>query len=175
MEAKDKFDYAWKYFSQHADQRISLMNYFVILSTVLTTGLSSTYADRLQSTYADRLQNHIVGAILGFLLLLISVIFYKLDARNKFLTKRGEAALKELEKLYLRDPASPNKPSVLEIVSREEVDTQELKIEEKGKGQLFRQASYSDLVHVLFVIYGILGVIGFVSSLVLWTVSVSLK
>jgi len=47
-----------------------------------------------------QLKAYPIGAAIGLMLAFISFIFWKVDERNKHLTKTGEHALKELESRY---------------------------------------------------------------------------
>ena len=39
VELKDQMEYVWNYFKLHAGQRMSLFNFFVVMSALLTGGL----------------------------------------------------------------------------------------------------------------------------------------
>jgi len=82
-------DHAWSYFQLHANQRITVFNYFVILSGVLAAGLAATIQGppRLAS----------LGVGLGLLLALLSYVFWKFDQRTAFLIKHSEDILRVLE------------------------------------------------------------------------------
>jgi hypothetical protein len=86
---KDWLDLSWKYFQQHAQQRISYFNFFVIFSTILTTGIVSTYQKTFGLTH--------LGVPLGLLQVFVAFMFYKLDERNKILTKHAETTIKRIE------------------------------------------------------------------------------
>jgi hypothetical protein len=82
-------EHAWKYFEVHANQRMALFNFFIVLSGLLLTGIGVCI------TGADNLR--IPGVILCVGLTFISLIFYKLDQRTRFFIKRAELVLAELE------------------------------------------------------------------------------
>lgn len=86
---KDMLEHAWRYFALHATQRISLFNFFVVISASLSAGLATC----LQKGGVFQL----VGAGLGGLLALISFLFWKLDQRTAFLIKHAERAITDLE------------------------------------------------------------------------------
>ena len=79
-------EHAWRYFSLHASQRMTVFNYFVVFAGVLCTGMAAA----LQSTA----QIAIVGVALGGLLALLSFVFHKLDQRTSFLIKHAEQAIR---------------------------------------------------------------------------------
>lgn len=81
--------HSWAYFEMHAAQRITIFNYFVVFSGVLTTGLAAS----IQAT--PRLAS--VGIAIGLLLALLSYVFWQLDRRTSFLVKHAEAAIAALE------------------------------------------------------------------------------
>jgi hypothetical protein len=78
-------DHAWRYFALHAQQRISVFNFFVVLSGILATGIGAS----LQAGKSMAL----VAAMLGALLALFSYVFYRLDGRGSELVKLAEDAL----------------------------------------------------------------------------------
>jgi hypothetical protein len=81
-------DYAWKYFSTHADQRLKSFNFFLTLYTFAFGGLILLVKDA---------HSPLLGALAGVLLSFLAFIFWKLDVRNRELIAYGEAALKHLE------------------------------------------------------------------------------
>ena len=89
---RDHRDYALEYFKVHAQQRMSLFNFFVVFSSLATTCMVGTFHEKTRS--------HMVGIGLGILLVLISYIFSKLDERVRFLVKHAENALKWTEATY---------------------------------------------------------------------------
>lgn len=86
LQPTDKaLEHAWRYFALHAQQRMSVFNFFVILSGILATGIGA-------GLQAGRPMAPVV-AILGTLLALLSFVFYQLDRRGAELVKLAEAAL----------------------------------------------------------------------------------
>jgi hypothetical protein len=96
-ESQAGLEHAWRYFELHASQRMSVFNYFLVLSGVVAAGLAAT----LQGSQ----QLSILGAVLGLLLVLVSFVFWKLDQRVSFLMKHAESALTEVEKTLPIDSA----------------------------------------------------------------------
>jgi len=78
-------DHVWRYFALHAQQRISVFNFFIVLSGILSTGIGA-------GLQAGRPMTPVV-AILGALLALLSFVFYQLDKRVSELVKLAEAGL----------------------------------------------------------------------------------
>jgi amino acid permease len=92
IKESDVLDLAWKYFQLHAQQRLLCFNFFVVFSSLMTTGLVATFKEKYEA--------HFIGFVIGLILSLISFIFYKIDQRNKFLIKHGENVIKEIEDKY---------------------------------------------------------------------------
>lgn len=82
-------EHAWRYFELHANQRIIIFNYFLIISGALSAGLATT----LQGS--QRFSS--LGIMLGMLLIVVSFIFWKLDQRVSYLIKHAESVITDLE------------------------------------------------------------------------------
>jgi len=81
--------HAGRYFELHANQRMSVFNFFLALSGVVSAGLAALVQGSAHLIF--------LGILLGLLLVLVSFIFWKLDQRVSFLIKHAEDALSELE------------------------------------------------------------------------------
>jgi hypothetical protein len=92
VSTRDMLEHTWRYFALHAQQRISIFNFFLILSGLVAAGLAACVQRR------GTIQ--LLGAGLGALLCLVSFTFYKLDQRSSFLIKHSENAIAELEQLF---------------------------------------------------------------------------
>ncbi len=99
MTPSERLDIAWKYFELCAKQRLSLFNFFVVFSGLLTTGYITAITDSRIPLW--------LPMSLGILQVLTSYIFYALDVRNKNLTKHAEEAIKEIEISTPLNPAQP--------------------------------------------------------------------
>jgi hypothetical protein len=100
--------HAWRYFALHANQRMSVFNFFLVLSGLVSAGLA-TIIQGPQRLAA-------IGIALGILLALVSLVFWKLDQRVSFLLKLSESALAELEsslpagsRLFANEPSLTDK------------------------------------------------------------------
>ncbi len=149
-EIKDLRDYAWKYFSLHADQRIKTFNFYVILATFAVGGMLTAVKDS-----APPWAIAIVGAILAAL----SFVFWKLDVRNKELVNHGEAALKRLEQESGYEDEN-SEPHVFNILIKEEHNTDTKKSEAKGDWPKCYM-TYSDCFFAVFRLFGFGGAIVF--------------
>ena len=97
-------EHTWRYFELHANQRMAVFNFFLLMSGAIAAGLAATLQGSVKLAF--------VGIVLGCLLALVSFVFWKLDQRVGFLIKHGEAALAEVERslpehnarLFLSEP-----------------------------------------------------------------------
>jgi hypothetical protein len=137
----EKFEYALRYFELHASQRMSTFNFFVVLSALLISGLIKTFEKDF--SYPQ------MGYSVSFALMLVSVVFWKLDQRVRFLIKHAEEALSDLEK-----------GSAYPALFKEEA----VKTSEKSmgvwKGILFHHLRYSHCFELIYLMFFVAGVIG---------------
>jgi hypothetical protein len=128
--------YAWAYFAYHADQRMKTFNFFLIVAGLSAGGITSLLRDGGNPRWI---------CPLGVMLTLLSLIFLKIDQRNKQLCRNGEAALKYLDSLH-GHPSQSGKPHVLAIFDRDDFHT---------KSSHF---SYSKCLGLVFWLFALLGV-----------------
>jgi hypothetical protein len=88
---KLQLDYAWKWFSYHAAQRVSMFNYFLIVTGIL----ANAYISALKEGFPW------IASAIGVMGCFISFAFFKLDYRNRCLVKMGEDVLEVLEHYHL--------------------------------------------------------------------------
>lgn len=88
-EQQAVFDHAWRHFALHADQRISVFNFYVASSGLLLTGLAYVLA-----AYA-RLWP--LGVAAGLAAAGLSLVFWKLDQRSAQLVKAAETVMEAAE------------------------------------------------------------------------------
>ncbi len=86
---KDYMDILWKYFELHSNQRMQLMNFFIVLESLMVAGLVSLLSSK------NNLWLWECGICIG--ILFFAVIFYGLDRRTKQLIKLCEDSIKKLE------------------------------------------------------------------------------
>lgn len=86
-------EHCWNYFALHAQQRISVFQYFITIETALIT------AAIIAIQYKTDLNNPKWAIILGPLTILFSFVFWKIDQRTRDLIKKSEVALRSIEKI----------------------------------------------------------------------------
>jgi len=86
---KLQFDYAWKWFCFHADQRIKMFNYMLIVFGIIVAGIVNASRN---GTHASAI------AFLCIVAGVMSLIFILLDRRNRDLVWLGEDVLMDLER-----------------------------------------------------------------------------
>lgn len=146
LQPPDKaLDHAWRYFALHAQQRISVFNFFVVLSGILATGIGAG----LQAGKSMAL----VAAILGAVLALFSYVFYRLDGRGSELVKLAEDALIASEDRCM--------PLYARIVAEE--DKRRISDASEPKTWTFGRS-----FRLMFWVMGISGLVATVCSLYRW-------
>lgn len=141
---------AWDYFQMHSSQRLTTFNFYIVISSVITTALISTF----QKDYKVPL----LGIPIGLLLSFFSFIFWKLDSRNKELIKGAEAALRYFESISeFKD--SDNIPHIAKVFQHEEWATYQRK-EKRSFLPWKSHYSYSKLLNKVFLAFAIIGLIG---------------
>jgi hypothetical protein len=88
-QQKLQFDYAWKWFSFHADQRTKVFNFMLIVFGVFAAGLVNALDKNLPKAA-------VVG--LSFFAAILAILFSQLDRRNRDLVWLAEDILKQLER-----------------------------------------------------------------------------
>jgi hypothetical protein len=86
---KLQFDYAWKWFSFHADQRTKMFNFMLIVFGILATAIVAAVDKHLSREITSGLC--VIAGVLA-------LIFSRLDRRNQNLLWLGEDVLVELER-----------------------------------------------------------------------------
>lgn len=147
---------AWDFFQMQAGQRLTTFNFYVAISSLLSTGLAASFKSDIDL--------HYLGIAFGLLLLLFSFIFWKLDQRNRDLIEGAEQSLKFFEaKAALVDEAGM--PHVAKRFRREEFDTNKKKCQRSWR--FWRNHySYSECLRAVFLIFGTVGLVGLALSVV---------
>ncbi|HGX0605895.1 TPA: hypothetical protein ACNRZT_004303 [Escherichia coli] len=82
-------EHIWKYFELHAQQRMTVFNFYIAITGLLAAGIGVT----LQQGGKYVLFTSLMGVFVAFILF----IFWKLDQRVSILIKNAEIALQDLE------------------------------------------------------------------------------
>jgi len=146
---------AWDFFQMQAGQRLTTFNFYIAISSILSTGLVASFKH-------DGCL-HYFGIVFGLLLLLFSIIFWKLDHRNRDLIKGAEESLRYFEsKSLLKD--ENGKPHIAKIFTREEFDTNKKKTQ-RSWCFWHNHYSYSTCFGAVFMVFGMVGLVGLIISL----------
>lgn len=143
-------EHLWRYFALHAQQRISVFNFFVVFSGVIATGIGG-------ALQAGRTNTFLV-VVLGLLLALLSFVFSRLDQRNSDLVKISERALRASERNYL--------PGYAQIFEREAKVGLSSAFPEDQKTQT--TWTFGRSFRFLFLMMGIMGLVASFYSIYQW-------
>ncbi len=90
-------NHCWNYFSLHAQQRMSVFQFFITLETGLIGAGLFVLQSKLQFA------NSYWAMGIGPLIFMFAFIFWKIDQRTKDLIKNAEISLKEIECFFLQN------------------------------------------------------------------------
>ena len=125
---------AWRWFEIHAEQRLKLLNFFIIVAGFSIGGFFAA----LQS------ENRVAASVVAFVLASVAYLFKQLDRRSSQLLKHSE----EFLKLSLTSLEQELKTGTVNFL---------LRAEEKN-----RLGSYRQIFNAIFLLFGALGLAGIV-------------
>lgn len=146
-------DYAWKYFSMHADHRLRAFNFFVVFATFLIGAFGALVARKGIEAYY---------CLIPLALVYLSFVFWKLEERTRMLVKNGEDALKLVDSECLKDEQS--RFDCLALFAADDAATSSLRKHPFWAGHF----SYSRCFRWVYLAAGVIG-IGGVGLCVAWT------
>lgn len=97
IEEKDFYDTLRTYFIQHANQRIQLINFYIVLETFLFAGLFALVKDVITK---QCITYKLICILISLSSIFFSFMFYNLDTRTKQMIHTCEDSIKSLEKRY---------------------------------------------------------------------------
>lgn len=86
-------EHAWKYFELHAQQRMTVFNFYLAISGLIAAGIGVSLQQGSRFLF--------LASLLGIFLSMVSFLFWQLDARISAMIKRAELALCYIEKSSL--------------------------------------------------------------------------
>lgn len=90
LEEKDFVKILWEYLQTHYSQRMQMLNFFIILETVLCTGLITVF----------QLNIFLFKLIISFATFFFAVAFMLVDIRAKHMIKFAEKSYQFIESKY---------------------------------------------------------------------------
>jgi len=142
-ERRDARAYAWGYFALHADQRMKLFNFFLILAGLILGAFPAVRSMGADTKFA---------ALLPLLLTLAAFTFWRLEERTRGLVKRGEEALRFLDERWPVDALLPDEtPHVLRLIERDDYLTDRIKQRWTVKRLRLMPISYADSFRLVYV------------------------
>jgi hypothetical protein len=142
---REMLDHAWRYFELHANQRMSLFNFFLVLSSFVAAGLGASL--QLRGAF------ELLGSVLGLLLAVVSFTFWKLDQRSSFLIRHAERAMAEIENAF--------------SISAPRLFSSEVHLTAKAASYRYhprRLWTYGAAFRFVFAVMGLVGIVGAILS-----------
>jgi len=151
--------YVLDYFIAHSSQRLTTFNFYLLILSFLSTAFG--YSFRYSPLVSD-----CIKVVTSLLLLMLSITFYFLDKRCKLMIKYSEGILRNIEPLIL---TNTDCKEPIHIFNYEEMMTTSLKDNNKSISlcKFFKKNySYSDCFLFVFSAGGLLGLFGFMNSVI---------
>jgi hypothetical protein len=130
-------NYAWQYFTTHAEQRLKTFHFYIIIMTLLIGAMFTLL----------KLEYTIMLVVMAILMSFFSFVFWKLDERNRELINNAQRTLKMLER-----------GKFVRLFTEEEKQTNTKK-ERNYKSMFKKHFSYSDCFRWVFKLFGIGGIL----------------
>ncbi len=146
----DQREQAWQYFVLHANQRMSIFNFYISISLALIAGLGVLISIKAVP---------VLFIILGFLLIILSLVFWGLDRRTKEFIDIAENRILKLEK--------ENNSIINLITSEHEISLKKCLIpwfrknrndSNDSKSEGLRIISYTFLFGSIYLVFMVLGI-----------------
>lgn len=150
LSESDFLKVLWDYFALHANQRIQILNFYIVLETFFITGLLTLF--QLDGNLT------VFRLILSASIIFFSVVFYALDKRTKEMIKFSEDALKTIEQKY-----SSEYSSEIMIFNKEQEKTL---FERRWSWFAKKFLSYSKLFKLIYLFFTIIGISGMINEII---------
>ncbi|HEY1192472.1 MAG TPA: hypothetical protein VGE74_32915 [Gemmata sp.] len=147
---EDLRKYALEYFKVHADQRMKMFNFYILLILAMVAGLITLLKESPSIPVAR--------SAVSLLVVFISFIFKKLDDRTRTLVKHSERALMLLEQDGRLPDTPEGEPHQAKLFTREAFDIRRARAGEQVDGEL----TYTQCFRAVFFTFGLVGVMAFV-------------
>lgn len=141
--------HTWSYFQLHAQQRLTVFNFYVVLSAALTTGLVTSLPRAADQTA--------LPVALGSLLIFFSFVFYRLDLRNRSLIKNSEGGLTHIERKWAAERGESVGAMPTAVFSRDAARFEAAKKRNVFLSVFTSQLSFSDCFRFTFFSFATLG------------------
>jgi hypothetical protein len=148
---------AWAYFALHAQQRLTTLNFYLLLASALTAATVASFQKDFRFP--------LLRVFAGLLLALLSFVFWRLDLRNRLLIKNAEAALCAYELQGKPDDWRSELSAEL-LFSNERRNARRRKERQRWWGR-FCPNSYSEAFELLFSAFFLTGLLSAISALLL--------
>ena len=148
---------ALEFFNTHASQRMSLFNFYVVLSGAIVAAYFASFKAEMNVELAR--------PALGILLSLFSYVFWKLDQRNDLLLDVARRALISFEASDQTDPGN----DVTRVFTKAEERSKIL--QDRGWRQSspwHRHFRYRECFGLVFAVFFLVGVAGAILPIINW-------
>ncbi len=152
---EENWQQVWNHFQLHATQRMSTFNFFIIISALVTTALVATYQKDFEFTIARY--------ILSSSLIVVSIIFWKLDQRVQYFIHHAEEVLIEVETQMVNQATDYEYCPVFKLEAKS--TNNKLARDKVWRGIFRENMSYSECFVVIYFLFGTIGTAGLIIPL----------
>ena len=131
-DAAEVADFAFKWFQLHADQRLKVFNFFLVIAGICVAGFFT----------AMQAKNSVAASFISLVLVVVCICFKQLDLRTAQLVEIGEDYLRE----WLEGKSKKVSSANVNLIAKADVKR--------------RCLSYRQVFNLLFLIFGLVGVLG---------------
>ncbi|MFV3384669.1 hypothetical protein ACNFCJ_04300 [Pseudomonas sp. NY15364] len=133
VKIQRSMEHAWRYFELHAQQRMTVFNFYLAISGLIAAGIGICLQQGVGFSA--------LISMLGVALSLVSFLFWKLDQRVTEMIKKSEVALRVIEK-----------ESIISVAALFSNDS-----DSNASSGLFSVWSYGRCFRVAFMTVGLIG------------------
>lgn len=150
--------HTWGYFQVHAQQRLTVFNFYVVLAGALTTGLVTSLPRANDQTA--------LPIALGSLLVFSSFLFWRLDQRNRDLIRNAENGLRDIEREWAKMRDEDVAALVTALFSRDEARVRSAEKHGRFRNFVDSHWSFTRSFKFAFLSFALLGAGSIVYSVV---------
>jgi hypothetical protein len=148
LNTRDFFSVLWNYFSFHANQRIQVSNFYIVIECFLMGGFF---------TVSQLPHNQFIyKIIICCSIIFISIVFFMLDYRTKIIIKIVEDSIIQIERQYTEQLGKE-----IMVFSKEKENTESF----RTKFILWQLISYSKIFSLLFLFFTVISILGIIAVL----------
>lgn len=139
MKEKDFIEILWKYFERHSQQRMEMLNFYLVAESLFVAG----YIELCNTEYDFK----IYRAGIGVAIIVFSITFFLFDQRTKEMIHKCEEGFLSIENKYSREIEL----NEILIFSREKEMT--------NARNTFKHWTYTSIMTIMYLFFSCIGIL----------------